>query len=73
MNRNKKINILLLFFCILLTVHLNIMIDFFTNLMHKFFILMHLLYSFPSFEHYYAHPQEDNRISTASGIVPLFR
>ena len=57
-------------FYILLTVHPNIMIDFFfTNLMHKFFILIHLLYSFTCFEHYYAHIQEDIYISTASRIV----
>ena len=46
---------------------------FFTNLIHKFFILMHLLHSSTCFEHYYAHLQEDNCISTASGIVSLFR
>jgi len=46
-----------------------IMIVFFTNLMHKFFILIYLLYSSTCFEHYYAHLQEDNCISTASGIV----
>jgi len=33
--------------------------SFFTNLMHKFFILIHLLYSSTCFEHYYAHLQED--------------
>jgi len=37
--------------------------------MHKFFILTHLLYSSTCFEHYYAHLQEDNCISTASVIV----
>jgi hypothetical protein len=46
---------------------------FFTNLMHKFFILINLLYSSTCFEHYYAHLQEDNCFSTASGIVTLFR
>ena len=45
---------------------------FFTNLMHKFFILIHLLHSFTCFEHYCAHLQEDNCISTASGIVTFF-
>jgi len=60
-------------FYIPLTVHPNIMIIFFTNLMHKFFILIHLLYSSTCIEHYYAHLQEDNCISTASGIVTLFR
>jgi hypothetical protein len=40
---------------ILLTVHPNIMIIFFTNLMHKCYILIHLLYSSTCFEHYYAH------------------
>ena len=49
------------------------MIVFFTNLMHKFFILIHLLHSSTCFEHYCAHLQEDNCISTASGIVTLFR
>jgi len=60
-------------FAILLTVRPNIMIAFFTNFMHKFFILIHLLYSSTCFEHYCAHLQEDNCISTASGIVTLFR
>jgi len=32
---------------------------FFNNLMHKFIILIHLLYSSTCFEHYYAHLQED--------------
>jgi len=30
---------------------------YFTNLMHKFFILIHLLHSSTCFEHYYAHLQ----------------
>jgi len=37
--------------------------------MKKLFILIHLLYSSTCFEHYYAHLQEDDCISTASGIV----
>jgi len=41
--------------------------------MHKFFISVHLLYSYTCFEHCYAHLQEDNCISTTSGIVTLFR
>ena len=45
---------------------------FFTNLMHKYFILIHLLHSSTCFEHYCAHLQEDNCINTASGIVTLF-
>jgi len=45
----------------------------FTNLMHKFFISIHLLHSSTCFEHYCAHLQEDNCINTASGIVTLFR
>ena len=45
---------------------------FFTKLMHKFFILIHLLYSSARFEHYCARLQEDNCIYTASGIVTLF-
>jgi len=49
----------------------NIMIVFFTNLIHKFFILIHLLYSSTCFEQYYAHLQEDSCISTASCIVTL--
>ena len=49
-----------------------LMIVIFTNLMHIFFILIHLLYSCTCSEHYYAHLQEDNCISTASGIVTLF-
>ena len=48
-------------------------IVFFTNLMHKFFILIHLLHSTTCFEHYCAHLQEDNCVSAASGIVTLFR
>ena len=46
--------------------------SFFTNLMHKFFIVIHLLHSSTCFEKYYAHLQEDNCINTASGIVILF-
>jgi len=42
---------------------------FFTNLIHKFFILMHLLHSSTCFEHYCALLQEDNSINTASGTV----
>ena len=49
-----------------------LMIVFFTNLIHKLFILVHLLHSSAGFEHYYAHLQEDNCINTASGIVTLF-
>ena len=45
----------------------------FNNLVHKFFILIHLLYSFTCFEHYCAHLQEDNWISAAYGIVTVFR
>ena len=60
-------------FYILLTEHPNIMIVLFTNLTHKFFILIHSLYSSTCFEHYYAHIQEDSCVSTASGIVILFR
>ena len=51
----------------------NVMIVFFNNLMQKFFILIHVSYSSTCFEHYYAHLQEDNCISTATGIVTLFR
>ena len=49
------------------------MIVCFTNFMHKFFILIHLSHSSTCFEHYYAHLQEDNCISTGSGIVTVFR
>ena len=42
---------------------------FFTNLMRKFLILIHLLYSSTCFEHNYAHLQKDNCISIASGIA----
>jgi len=59
-------------FYVLLTVHPNIMIVFFTNLIHKFFILIYLLYSSICFEHYCAHLQEDICINTASGIVTVF-
>ena len=66
--------IFLSFFYVLLTVHPDIMtVFFFTNLMHKFFILILLLRSCACFEHYCAHLQEDNCISTASGIVTVFR
>jgi len=61
-----------MFFCVLLTVHPNIMIVFLTNLMHKFFILIHLLHSSTCFEHYCALLQEDSCVSTASGIVTVF-
>jgi len=47
--------------------------SFFTKLMHKFFILLRLLHSPTCFYHHCAHLQEDNCISTASGIVTLFR
>ena len=59
-------------FYVLLNVHPNTMIVFFTDLNHKFFILTHLLNSSTCFEHYYAHLQEDNCISTTSGIVSVF-
>jgi len=62
-----------LFFYILLAVNPNIMIVFFTSSMYKFFILIHLPRSSTCFEHYSAHLQEDNCVSTASGIVALFR
>ena len=58
------------FFKVFLTVFPN-MIVFFTNLMHRFLILIHLLDSFTCFEHYCAHLQEDNCISTTSGMVTL--
>jgi len=44
---------------VLLTAHPNITIVFFTNLLHKFFILIHLLHSSTCIEHYCAHIQED--------------
>jgi len=46
-------------FYVLLTMHPNIMIVFFfTNLLLKFFILIHLLHFSTCFEHYFAHLQE---------------
>jgi len=39
---------------------MDIIIVFFTNLMYKFFILIHILHPSTCFEHYYAHPQEVN-------------
>jgi len=45
---------------------------FITNLIHKFFISIHLLHSSTCFEHYCAHLQEDNCISSASGIATIF-
>jgi len=41
------------------------------NFMYIFFILVHLLYPSIYFEHYCAHLQKDNCISTTSGIVAL--
>jgi len=35
-----------------------LIIMFFTKLIQKFFILIHLLHTSTCFEHYYAHPQE---------------
>jgi len=49
------------------------LIVFFTKFINTFFILVHLLHSSTCFEHYYAHHQEDNCISTAYGIDTLFR
>ena len=49
------------------------LIVFFANLMHKIFILTHLVYSCTCFEHCYVHLHEDNCINTASGIVTLCR
>jgi len=46
-----------------------VFIAFFTDLMHQFFILIHLLHSCTCFEHCCAHLQEDNSISTASGMA----
>jgi hypothetical protein len=45
-------------FNILSIVHLNTIIVFFTNLMNKFFISLHLLHFSTCFKHYYDHPQE---------------
>ena len=39
--------------------------------MHKFFILIHLLYSSTCFDHYYAHLQDVKLYYTASAIVTL--
>ena len=76
-----RIRVVCTFFCatvssnfyILFTVNPNVMIVFFTNFIHKFFILIHLLYSSTCFEHYCAHLHEDIYISTASGVVTLFK
>jgi len=46
---------------------------FFTNLIHKFFILINLLRPSTRLEHHCAHIQEDNCINTAFGIVTVFR
>jgi len=48
-----------------------LMIVIFINFMNKFFILIYLLHSSTYLKHYYAHIQEDNFISAASGIVTL--
>ena len=58
-------------FHILLTVHPNIMIVFCTNLTHKLFILIHLLYSSMCFEHYHVQLKEGICINTASDVVTL--
>jgi len=42
----------------------NIITVFFANLMHKFFILIHLLHSCTFFEHYCTHLREDNCTNT---------
>ena len=52
--------------------HSNIIIVFFYQLDARIFMLIHLLLSSICFEHYCAHLQEDNCISTASGIVTVF-
>jgi len=46
---------------------------FFTNVMHKFFILIHLLHSSTCFEHNYAHLQEDNCITSVSSLWKQMR
>jgi hypothetical protein len=48
-----------------LILHPNIMIVFSTNLMHNFFVVIHLLHSSTCFEHCCAHLQEDNYINTS--------
>ena len=68
----SKTTKLTFFFLVLLTAHPNIMSLFLTNLMHTFFMLIHLLHSSTCFEHYCAHLQEDNCINTAYGIATLF-
>jgi len=45
---------------VLFTIHTNIMRVFISNLMYKFFILIHLLYSCTCFEHYCAHFQQES-------------
>jgi len=42
---------------------------FFTNLMHKFFIWIHLLHSCTCFEHYCAHLQGDNFVNARPLVV----
>ena len=54
---------------VLLTVNQNLMIAFLYQLDEKILYIIHLIYSFICFEHYCAHLQEDNCISTASDIV----
>ena len=57
---------------VLLIVHSNIMMVFLNQLDRKIFILIHLLYSSTCFQHYCAHLQVNNCISTAPGFVTLF-
>jgi hypothetical protein len=59
-------------FNILLTVHLNAIIVFFTNLIHKFSVLLHLLQSSTCFEHY-AHPQEVKSVSVQPLVSSLWK
>ena len=48
-----------------------VMIVFFTNLMHKFSISIHLLHSSTCFEHYYAHLQEEKIVLTQHLVSSL--
>jgi len=50
-----------------------VVIFYFYQLDTQILFLIHLLHSSTCFEHNYAHLQEDNCISTASGIVTVFR
>ena len=65
---HTQLYILLDYITLYFQVHAHIL--FFTNLMHKFFILIYLLHSSTWFERYFAHLQEDS-VLTRHLVSPL--